>query len=57
MEPMVKGKLETSSKVKKTKILSVKRIGIINRNYHKKQIFGYHDASKIYVALKLCTVM
>ena len=57
MKPMVKGKLETSSKVKKIKILSVKRIGIINRNYHKKQIFGYHDALKIYGALNLCTDM
>ena len=27
------------------------------KNYDRKQFFGYHDALKIYMAPKLCTVM
>ena len=31
------------------------KLEIINKNYHKKFFFGYHDALKIYGAPKLCT--
>ena len=51
--------------VKYQKLLKVEIIWIpfsyilekINKNYDRKTLFGYHDASKIYGAPKLCTVM
>ena len=57
MEPKVKGKSVTSSKVKIFQNPFCFKLEIINKNYHKKYFFGYHDALKIYGATKLCTVM
>ena len=48
MEPKVMGKSVTSSKVKNFRNPFCLMLEIINKNYHKKIFFGYHDALKIY---------
>ena len=48
MEPKMKGKSVTSSKVKIFQNPFCLMLEIINKNYHKKIFFGYHDALKIY---------
>ena len=55
MELKIKGKIVTSLKVKISKNPSHHILKKTNKNYDKRQIFGYHDASKIYGAPKLCT--
>ena len=57
MELKVTGKFVTSSKMKIFQNPSCHILGKIDENYDEKLIFGYHDASKIYGAPKLCTVM
>ena len=57
MEVKVNGKLVTSSKVKICQNPFCHILETINRNYHKKYVFGYHDELKIYGAPKICTVM
>ena len=47
-------KFVTSSKVKFKKNPLYHILETLNKNYHKKIIFGYHDALK---APKLCTVV
>jgi hypothetical protein len=57
MELKVKGKFVSTSKVKIFHNPSCPILEKINENYDKKYLFEYHDALKIYGALKLCTVM
>ena len=57
MELKENGKFVTSSKVKNFQNPFCLILEIINKNYHKKLFFAYHDALKIYGAPKSCTVM
>ena len=58
MEPKVKGNFVTSSKLKKFQNpFCKKKLEMINKNYHIKYFFGYHDGLKFYGAPNLCTVM
>ena len=57
MELKVKGKFETSAKVRIFQNPSCYILEKLNKSYDEKQIFGYHDALKIYGAPRLCTVM
>ena len=56
MELKIKGKSVISTKVKNFQNPYCFKLEIINKNYHKKYFFGYHDALKIYRVPKLCTV-
>ena len=57
MEPKVKGKFETSTKVRAFQNPPCYILEKLNKSYDKKQIFGYHDALKICGAPKLCSKM
>ena len=57
MELKVNGNFVTSSKVKICQNPFCDILEIIDRNYHKKYFFGYHDALKIYGAPNLCNNM
>ena len=57
MELKVKGEFETSTKVRTFQNHFFYILEKLNKNYDKKQIFGYHDELKIHGASKLCTVM
>jgi hypothetical protein len=57
LELKVKGKIVTSSKVKNFQNPSHHILEKTNKNYDKKQIFGYHDELMIFGAPKLCTFM
>ena len=48
-------KIGTSSKVKFFQNPFCHILETLDKNYHKKYFFGYHDALKIYRASKLCS--